>query len=553
VGTEAKTKLIDENFTWKFDAEYSRFVASLVNTNAEMIGEDVEVTLNLPFLFGIDQADTAVFSLVTRPLSRGVVADCFRSARSSSNAAITGSPGIGKSWTLLYALQQALLHENACVVLVPMKLGGAFLCVRANSNIYVWTTREKDVATISTFLLLSDALFLLDPRDVKNEDTKYSTVHPCMLILAASNNDKHFQDLSKQEGQRFRYLGPWTTNELTVALPYMVKDLVFDVNQAIDWAAVVGNLPRYLRTRALYETRKTQTDATLRNVRAKDSVVDDILDSQGMTADTKSNTPAAGATIAGTIFSVCAERETVGDDGELFAECNYDGTVGFCYASLCINIMSQYVIDQVVQSNRRVILSFWGKVTGEDRISMGKAVENLFWADLCKATEEVGKFKMTRYMLTKGDKKGIESILTNDTIWVKNEAEIDLKDLVLTTTNEIYRMEPNTPTIDFAGPGRIVYQVTVSDCYDMNVGGLTTILVQGGYLVNGKSGYRVSTNTKLEKKKLQLHWVIPEQIQEKWITKIPRKYQQGTAQKDVLNQCLDKFVDQYALIMKNDD
>ena len=61
--------------------------------------------------------------LITRRLSRGVVADCFDKSRSGSTYAITGNPGIGKSWTLVYALQQALLYENACVLLCYQKGG----------------------------------------------------------------------------------------------------------------------------------------------------------------------------------------------------------------------------------------------------------------------------------------------------------------------------------------------------------------------------------------------------------------------------------------------
>jgi predicted NACHT family NTPase len=91
-----------------------------------MAGEDIEVT-KLSNVFLVDQKSGV--NLITRRLSRGVVADCFKLSESCSNYAIVGSPGIGKSWTLLYALQQALLSNNACVVIWFPKEGVANTCI----------------------------------------------------------------------------------------------------------------------------------------------------------------------------------------------------------------------------------------------------------------------------------------------------------------------------------------------------------------------------------------------------------------------------------------
>jgi hypothetical protein len=52
-------------------------------------------------------------SLITRPESRGVVNSCFDCPGTS---VVMGSPGIGKSWNLLFALQQALLYDGANVI-----------------------------------------------------------------------------------------------------------------------------------------------------------------------------------------------------------------------------------------------------------------------------------------------------------------------------------------------------------------------------------------------------------------------------------------------------
>jgi hypothetical protein len=61
--------------------------------------------------------------LITRPESCGVVSSCFDFKDTS---AIVGSPGIGKSWQLLYALQQALMFDGANVMLLVPKDYHAF-------------------------------------------------------------------------------------------------------------------------------------------------------------------------------------------------------------------------------------------------------------------------------------------------------------------------------------------------------------------------------------------------------------------------------------------
>jgi hypothetical protein len=126
---------------WDFDEIATDGVAKLVNTKAIMLGADVESTEGLKsVLFQDPSAKT--FSLLTRSQSRGVVANVFDSSESGSSLGITGSPGIGKSWTLLYALQQALLYENAIVVFILQgrsgfslrQKGSLCLCLESRSR-----------------------------------------------------------------------------------------------------------------------------------------------------------------------------------------------------------------------------------------------------------------------------------------------------------------------------------------------------------------------------------------------------------------------------------
>ena len=116
-------------------------------------GEDIEVTKLLEPL-EVDLKSGR--NLITRRLSRGVVADCFAKSEAKSTYAIVGNPGIGKSWTLIYALQQALLYENVCVFFASKKLEPR-LCAFARTTRYLHgeTTSNygKTIVTATFFVI----------------------------------------------------------------------------------------------------------------------------------------------------------------------------------------------------------------------------------------------------------------------------------------------------------------------------------------------------------------------------------------------------------------
>jgi hypothetical protein len=113
-----------------------------VNTPATMAGEDVEVT-ELESEFSLCEEKGR--NLVTRRLSRGVVADCFAKSTLRSNYAIVGSAGVGRHghlstrcsrhcFTTMHVLFYAAGMVQTCLLasdetikytygsLVPMKL-----------------------------------------------------------------------------------------------------------------------------------------------------------------------------------------------------------------------------------------------------------------------------------------------------------------------------------------------------------------------------------------------------------------------------------------------
>ena len=208
-------KVKDLNFTWKFKKKYTEIVTELVNTPSKMVGEDIEVT-KLLAPFNVD--DSHGRNLITRRLSRGVVADCFAKSKRRSTYAIVGNPGIGKSWTLIYALQQALLYENVCVLFCFQKEEGAILCIRRHNKIYAWNSDDRMWATSCRSRLFnnSNVLVLLDPRESTEGGAIFSR-GPRMLVMAASNNKKHMGSTKKFTPNFIRILSINSDEELKIA------------------------------------------------------------------------------------------------------------------------------------------------------------------------------------------------------------------------------------------------------------------------------------------------------------------------------------------------
>jgi hypothetical protein len=186
--------LIEKN--WEFDEGITKIVTDLVNSSAKMVGHDMEVTqLSSVFPFDLYNGE----NLITRSLSRGVVADCFEHSKPGSTLAIVGSPGIGKSWSLIYALQQALLFENSCVVFCFQKdVGKAWVCIRKKNHIYVWYNGSYGFERLRTGLFENgNVLALLDPKEAVDEGGASYSGAWRRLMFAASLNKKHFKNVEK--------------------------------------------------------------------------------------------------------------------------------------------------------------------------------------------------------------------------------------------------------------------------------------------------------------------------------------------------------------------
>jgi hypothetical protein len=173
---EVRDRDLREN--WVFSEEWTKTVCALLNTDAEMVGADVEVTkVDSDFYLG-NVKDTSSTDLITRRLSRGVVAECL-TMTPRDTLAIVGNPGIGKSWTLIYALQQLLLRNGACVLFFIAKRGRALACIRRYNAVYVW---EAGMAEAKSDLYSCENVWvLLDPKEATRGST--DTYHVDYFML----------------------------------------------------------------------------------------------------------------------------------------------------------------------------------------------------------------------------------------------------------------------------------------------------------------------------------------------------------------------------------
>jgi hypothetical protein len=154
---------------------------------------------------------------------------------------------------------------------------------------------------------------------------------------------------------------------------------------------------------------------------------------------------------------------------------------------------------------------------------MGLAAEDLLSDDLKKG----GRFRVWNMR----DKVVGELHVASDLRWSDNCAIAKLSTVI-----------PGEAAVDFVGPGRRVYQVTVSRDRSFDLGPMETLLVACGYLVQNEKQVRIASNA-AKLPKLSFYWAVPYSIESAWKLKAPRKFTK--AESEVVQgalACVDQFV-----------
>lgn len=580
--------VIKEN--WKFDKKITDNVTKLVNTSAFMVGHDLEVTA-LPSEFPLDSKNGR--NLITRSLSRGVVADCFEHSEVESVYAIIGAPGIGKSWSLIYALQQALLFENVCVLFCFQKKSRAWVCIRKKNQIYAWSVTSGSLETNCNSGLFNNGnvLALLDPKEAPKGGASY-ILERQRLIFAASNNAAHFKNIYKDTPEYERILNPYSTLELKTALKYMSPSGVLysddEVLPMLRRAEELGNKPRYVMSEVHSRSVLKKINIYLHGVDKMDSVMLlKFLSFSGIIAVKEQDS------IDGAVYSLYADGSIypdfslvdVGYDGDAVV----DGSAVVDYGERSVEFASNYIRIQVAIEHRASLLSYDGKTADGLGSHFGYIVEELFWMDMKKnirmkvhklsykegkgGAEEEEVEDDDDNLVVGNDDNGFETFYFGDATSLADRAHVkELSEVFFGKDGKKYkcRMVVNFPCIDFVGPDRRVYQVTVKKDRSMNSDGLLDVLISAGILEEEDEGTdkkvrKVSYSRKskhvlelsdakpnlLQEWKIKFYWVVPEGVSKRWINKHACKVAQSSKNSDLLNDALEKFVDQYVAIISS--
>jgi hypothetical protein len=449
--------------------------------------------------------------------------------RGSQVVAITGMPGIGKSWTLLYALQQALLYDGANVLFFFQKSDDVFLYLRRNNKIYAWNSTPKSNANSDLFKRL-DVLVLLDPKEAKQGGADFA-LGKMKLLYAASNNDSHFTDAAgKNNADLLGFLGPPLDNELPVIVKRLDKSLTDNV--IAERQANVGNLIRYILTEKSCKSRKDAIDLAVKSCIRDPNTLEDALDVNGMSNAQK--------TISGTLFKVLPKRpvdlDTIGYDGQ-----------GIKYRGRVVEAANSKVRGEILKAKRTTIISYLGKTSNAEFSKMGDKAEEMFIKDLTNPDGMVVKTFLQARRNRRGEERTLVVENSMDVQREKNLSAICAE--VLVHRNVVAKAAKNTALIDAAGPGLKVYQVTISPGHTMSLEAMESLSRYLGYILDDKV-------VQSEVEKLEFYWVVPIGIASQWQNKAPRKYnilekdsEEISARKTLVNEVLATHVDQYVLPM----
>jgi hypothetical protein len=559
-GTPCLTFNEDHKIIWDYNKEVTKAVVKLISTPATMIGHGVEQTTIINN-FGIDDKENGK-NLLTRPESRGIVGKAL-TGELRETCEMVGSPGIGKSWSLLYALQQACLFDGANVCLFVSKDSMAYLFLRRGNKMYSWS-RTFEGKAFGPFFRREDVLILYDPPEASGMAGANYAVGLRTVVAALSANEKHFlKSVEKEEESKRRQIGPLTVDQIRVMLPFIGTD---NADEVIHRIQEVGPLPRYIRTNSAYQNRKRAVDALLTKMEQDARLLPAMILKKG-------DVSRSADTLPGTVFLIKTKILRGGlpveekgyveaDHEEDTEELDYDGRHFWTTERLIFSV-SAILRGKIMQQQRGTILTYWGVVDSSEFHAMGSKVEDLFLADLCQENV-VTRMKRQRLKISAADDDFAEDLLVLPADR-QCQRDVQLKDVkdIFGCQDMVATMAKNTALINGAGPGKRVVQVTVSDGHSFNQTALISLLKSAGFLEEENGTLKVIDVGPADK--LEFYWVCPPARYAKWKNRkaktilvvfnrteknlSPAEKAVIKTNKETLKRCLETRVAQYALEM----
>jgi hypothetical protein len=231
---------------------------------------------------GLDRDSRLVTGILTRKDSRGLIDAVIHNAdkhvdKSSTMSFIIGSPGIGKTRALAFALRQMLQNANVNVQYFSQKENTAILFLRRKETTYAYKSKSGLFGPkAASGHLFTDALaynlrtyILLDPDE---DGASFSHPMRAQLIVACSANIKHYHNIDKEKFVFKYYLGLPSTKEIeTMALKLKPK---LNNKVLLKRISDVGPVPRYLfDDDAAFVIRKNDIDRKVDKIEINERVV----------------------------------------------------------------------------------------------------------------------------------------------------------------------------------------------------------------------------------------------------------------------------------------
>jgi hypothetical protein len=191
-----------------------------------------------------------------------------------------------------------------------------------------------------------------------------------------------------------------------------------------------------------------------------------------------------------------------------------------------------------------VILTYLG-VSEACRAEMGHNVEILFWEDLNDA------MPMTIIPMKPHDSAGhkLKLEIPANCLYEEGVQIEGLKGKVFSASEDapvIARMAKNECLLDFAGPGRRVYQATISNDHTMPLSGLQKLFISSGHCEERNDHIVIAENAD-SVEKIKWFWVVVKAMASEW-----KKKKAKTKHNEIMKECIDNYVEQYVLVMDAD-
>ena len=475
--------------SWYFDDMATEWVVNLVNQDAQMRGSNVEST-DVGCLLELIY-DSSEQMLLTRPQSRGVVATIFNrisEARAGTTTALTGLPGIGKSWTLLYVLQQALLYEGMFILFIT---GGKWfnLFHRRSGRLYAWRVQG---AALSDFLSSEETLAIFDSYEENKIRLRRGKRH---LIYVASSDETDFMKRRMKKLPDTLYdIGPWTEDELRAAFHDFEKEENLLIADVLERFKYVGGLPRNLMRKDRFEYGLIQIVKSLLQLRRYKDLEKSM---RNATTELKTYSDTVSGNLYSAVPRMSMEVDLVDYDGKCFMD-----------KDRVVRWASQRIFEFVLNKYRKEALTNHGKRNDFEFVEIGRAAEYWFIHDLQHVGCTFDCWKMKEN--------------TDDAVGCTTSLEIPQNQDILCpkTASETYQYiaklfedssnnstlivcPPNFTAAYAIGFGHRVFQVATSKNHSLNPDGMKKILVSAGILA--ASGQEINEGAQ----PITFYWVVP--------------------------------------------